>query len=145
MNWRSTTVPLLVLILVALAFWLGRSWSLQWEWSDLDQRQRATILRLKQFPPPGISTESWNNEIITLHNVWGNVTYTPTYSGLSNADMQTLLSKLNQLVNKATPENSVATVDRVYALLLERATNRSLVTGYRAQFRETFSAKPAGQ
>jgi hypothetical protein len=150
MNWRRTTLGLLILVLVALAFYLGRGWSLRQEFSRLDQRQRAAILRLQQVPPPGENATAWSEVIITLHNVWGNVTFAPSYSGLSNADMQALLAKLEQWVSEATPDNSVATVERIYALLLERAKDPRFVTGYRDEFRAAFvdgvvAAAPAAE
>lgn len=140
MNWRNATLGLLVMVVVVLTFYVGRAWSQRQQWSDLDQRQRAAILRLQAVPPAGENAAGWDEAITTLHNVWGNVTFAPSYSGLSNADMQMLLTKLEQCVSETTPDNSIATVERIYALLLDETKNRQFVTGYRDEFRAAFGA-----
>lgn len=135
MNYRKSGIAILVAVLVGFTAWFGTvSWKKR-QWFELQSQQLATIKRLEKFPPAGWDPVTWRNALVTPYNVWGNVTYSPSYSAISNAEMRALQSNLDQIVAEATTENSMECVDRVFAILLHRGWKTQFITGYRDEFR----------
>ena len=142
--YRKYAIAAIVIVLGVLTAAIGmRSWARR-EWFDLQARQLATIKRLEEFPPGGCDQRTWENALITPYNVWGNVTYNPDYSNISNEEMRSLQMKLEQIVAETTPENSFESVDRVYQLLLERGRNTEFISAYRDEFRGWANGRAAG-
>lgn len=133
--FRSAAV-VIVLMLAALVAWVGVLWSTQRQWLVLQRHQMTTIKRLGEFPPPGWDSGAWKNALVTPYNVWGNVTYHPNYSHISNEEMRLLQSHLDEIVAETTAENSFDSVDRVFQLLLQRGRKTDFITGYREEFRD---------
>lgn len=125
----------IVIVLGVLTAWFGASWSTQRQWFDLQARQLATIQRLGEFPPAGWKRAAWQNALVTPYNVWGNVTYHPKYSKISNEEMRSLQRKLERIVAETTPDNSIESVDHVFQLLLQRGQKTDFISGYRDEFR----------
>ena len=124
-----------VLSACVLATWVvAWSWK-QRQWFELQQRQLSTIERIAECPPIGWDRDAWGKALITPYNVWGNVTYHPDYSRISNEEMQTLLERLEEIVDETTPVTSVKSVDRVFELLLQRGRKTEFISGYRDEFR----------
>ena len=90
--WKYVLTAILLLA-CALATRVGTWWWNQRQWFDLQQQQLATIERIGEFPPTGWDRGAWKNAVVTLCNVWGNVTFHPDHSKISNAEMQTLLEE----------------------------------------------------
>lgn len=145
MRIKTWKYALIILALAGCIFatWIvAKSWK-QEEWFDLQKQQLATIERLGKFPPPGCNQAMWHNALVTPYNVWGNVTYHPDYSKLSNEEMRTLLGQLEQIVAETSPANSIKSVDRVFELLLHSSQKKEFIDGYREEFRtygDTFAA-----
>jgi hypothetical protein len=133
--WRSVAMAVLA-ICAALVMWWVPAWWTQRQWFALQAQQMATIRRLEAMPPPGWDRGAWRNALVTVNNVWGNVTYTPAYSKLTVAEMRALQTRLEQVLAETSPANSVESVDRVFALLLEQGRKTVFITGYREEFRE---------
>ena len=124
-----------LIVVVLLAVTVGPSIWTRRLWFDLQAQQLATIERLGDFPPPGWEQRTWKNALVTPYNVWGNVTFTPEYSKISNDEMRTLKAKLEQIVAETTSEKSFESVDRVFQLLLQRGQRTEFISGYRDEFR----------
>src|SRR5687768_14499920 len=110
-------LPLLIMACITIA-WLGRAWWIQKQWFSLQQEQMATIMRLQSLPPDANRRDEWREVIVMLHNVWGNVTFAPSYSEITNAEMEALQRRLTEIVEATTPENSIDSVDRIYGILM---------------------------
>lgn len=137
--WKYVLAVLLIVGGV-LAARFGAWWWTQRQWFDLQAQQLATIKRIGEFPPEGQDRGSWQNALVTPYNVWGNVTYHPNYSHISNEEMRSLQLSLEQIVAAATPENSIESVDRIFQLLLERGQKTEFISGYRDEFRTYFES-----
>ena len=135
MSARKSTMTILLIGISGFALWVGPAWWRQRQWFALQTKQLVTIKRLEEFPPHGWDPDTWRNALITPYNVWGNVTYSPTYSNISNIEMQALQLKLDRIIAEATVENSMECVDKVFALLLQRGRKTRFITGYRDEFR----------
>ena len=106
------------------------------QWFDLQEQQLQTIKRLEAFPPPGCSARVWESAIVTPYNIWGNVTYHPEYSKISNKEMLALKLELDAIVAETNDENGFESVDRVFDLLLQRGQKIEFISGYRDEIRE---------
>lgn len=127
---------LLVIGIAALTFWIVQALSQRQQWFALQSQQMESIKRLEEFAPAGWDRDSWRNALVTPYNVWGNVTYAPSYSQLTIAQMRALQSKLDQIRASTTPENAFESVDRVFELLTKQCSNKSeFITGFREEFR----------
>ena len=133
---RTYAVVAVLIVVGVLAARFGAWWWTQRQWFDLQAQQLATIKRIGEFPPEGQVHERWKNALVTPSNVWGNVTYHPNYSKISNEEMRSLLANLEEIVSTTTPENSIESVDRVFQLLLKRGHKTEFISGYRDEFRE---------
>ncbi|MFM9065267.1 MAG: hypothetical protein ACKOOI_19845 [Pirellula sp.] len=118
-----------------LQYALGALWWTERQWFDLQAQQLATIERIGEFPPPGCERATWQNALVSPYNVWGNATYSPRYSKISNEEMRSLQRKLEQIVAETTPDNSIESVDHVFQLLLQRGQKPNFISGYRDEFR----------
>jgi hypothetical protein len=87
MNNRKSAIAILVAVLFGFAMWLGTVRWRQLQWKELQSQQLATIKRLEEFPAAGWDPGTWRNALITPYNVWGNVTYSPSYSEISISEM----------------------------------------------------------
>lgn len=134
----ATMVLAVVVVGGVFAARFGAWWWTQREWFELQASQMATIKRLGEFPPKGQARETWENALVTPYNVWGNVTYHPNYSHISNDEMRSLQQSLEQIVATTTSENSIESVDRVFQLLLQRGQKTEFVSGYRDEFQAYF-------
>lgn len=126
-------------IVIVLGVLTARFGALCWtqrQWFDLQGQQLATIERIGEFPPTGCERATWQNALVTPYNVWGNVTYHPKYSKISNAEMRSLQRKLERIVAETTPENSIESVDDVFQLLLQRGQKTDFISGYRDVFQK---------
>lgn len=133
---RRTVAAAVVLVLVLALFVVGWSVNRQRQWFALQRQQLQTVLRLEQQRPSGWSAAAWENAVVTTHNVWGNVTYAPEYSGLSLTEMQRLQQRLEEIVANTTAENSRDSLDQVFELLLSLPrARREFITGYRDEIR----------
>ena len=124
------------IVLVLFAVTVGPSIWTRRVWFGLQAQQLATIKRLGDFPPPGWEQKTWKNALVTPYNVWGNVTFTPEYSKISNDEMRALKDKLEQIVDKTNRDNSIESVDRVFQLLLDQGQRTPFITGYRDALRD---------
>jgi hypothetical protein len=134
MNYRKTALAILLVVVAGVAVWLGSAVWNQRQWRALQAGQMATILRLGEVPPPGWNQGAWRNALVTPHNVWGNVIYHPSSSGVKIDEMRGLQLRLNQIVDDATTQNSFESVDRVFALLLEQGRQTEFISGFREEF-----------
>lgn len=125
----------IVLGLIALALCLYRQGHEQRQWLEVMRGQLAAIERLGDVPPAGWDPATWKNAVITPYNVWGNVTYHPSYSQISLAEMRSLQAQLDQIAAEATPVNSIESVDRVFRLLLARGQKTEFIRGFHDEFR----------
>lgn len=140
--WKYALAAVLIVVVV-LAAGFGAWWWMQRQWFDLQAQQLATIERIGAFPPEGQDRERWKNALVTPYNVWGNVTYHPNYSHISNDEMRSLQASLEEIVATTTPENSIESVDRVFQLLLTRGQKTEFISGYRDEFRTHFETARA--
>ncbi len=124
---------------LALSAWFIARWWHVREWRALDQQQRATIKQLQRFPPNGWSQHGWDESVIIVNSVWGNVTFAPSYSGISNQQMRVLLKNLEQILAETNSENSPESIERIFALLLSHSPKTEFITGYRDELREYFA------
>lgn len=69
----------------------------------------------------------------------GNVTFAPSYSQISNAEMQSLQASLEQILSQTTSANSIQSVERVYGMLEGHGKNPRFVPAYRDEFRAQFA------
>lgn len=139
MNYKYVIVPLLIIVGLVAAR-LGTWWWTQRQWFDLQAQQLATIERIGEFPPAGWNRNTWKSALITPYNVWGNVTYHPDYSKISNEEMRSLKLKLDRIVAETTRENSIESVDRVFQLLLQRGQKIEFISRHRDEFRTSHSS-----
>lgn len=135
MNHRRSAIVILSIAVSGVTMWFGSSLWAQRQWFDLQAQQMATIRRIEAFPPLGWEPRSWSNALVIPYNVWGNVTDHPSYSKISNAEMRSLLSKLEQILAVTTRDNSSESVDRVFSLLLQRGQKSDFISAYREEFR----------
>lgn len=135
--WKYALAAVFIVV-VMLAARFGAWWWTQRQWFDLQAQQFATIERIGEFPPEGQDRERWKNALITPYNVWGNVTYHPNYSHISNDEMLSLQASLEQIVATTTSESSIESVDQVFQLLLQRGQKTEFISGYRDEFRAYF-------
>lgn len=145
MKYLRIAPALLVVVAIGLASWLGPIWWMQRQWFALQREQMSTIMRLGELPPTGWSRDGWRNAVVTLHNVWGNVTYHPTYSGIDVPQMRSLQSDLDRILGETTAENCLESVDRVFELLLPYGKDPRFITGYRDEFRRYREAGPGSE
>ena len=145
MRYRKYAAVLFSIVVALLAATVGMSIWTRHVWFDLQAQQLATIERIGDFPPVGWNGATWKNALVTPYNVWGNVTFTPDYSKISNDEMRTLKSKLDQIVAETTRENSIESVDRVFELLLQRGQKIPFIVGYRDEFRTYGDPKSLGR
>ncbi|WP_442481955.1 hypothetical protein [Aeoliella sp. SH292] len=96
----------------------------------------AAISSLADVPPEGWFRFDWKEEVITPYNVWGNITYTPEYSGLSNDEMRLLAIELDGIVSKATSANCFEKVDQIFMLMLRFSKNPEFVSRHREEFQD---------
>jgi hypothetical protein len=89
----------------------------RWRFFDARDKQWATINRIGNYPPAGWTTAAWQNAVVMPYNVWGNVIWEP--DSATPDEMSYLQSGLDRIVSETTTANSVESVDRVFALLLE--------------------------
>lgn len=130
------TIALVVLLAIGgLGIWIAATGALRREWFQLLHQQQATILRLRETPPAGWDSHAWENVLVMVHNVWGNVTYHPDYSHISVEEMRHLQQELEDIVARATPQSSVECVDQVYDLLQRRGEKTEFIAGFRDEFR----------
>jgi hypothetical protein len=134
MKYRRTGIAGLVVIVCGFAAWRGALWWAERQWFALQSQQLATIRRLEEFAAVGWDQQAWNNAVCTLHNVWGNVTYHPKCSNISNAEMRSLASSLHQILTETTRQDSSESVDRVFELLLQRGQKADFIEAYREEF-----------
>ncbi len=132
--WKYALAAVLIVVVV-LAARFGAWWWTQRQWFDLQAQQLATIERIGEFPPAGEDPKRWKSALFTPYNVWGNVTYHPNYSHISNEEMRSLQASLEEIVATTTPENSIESVDRVFQLLLQRGQKSEFIAGYHDEFR----------
>ena len=96
-NYWIYAIAAAAVVVVALTAWLGGWWWSQQQWFELQRQQLSTIKRLGEFPPAGWSPNAWKSALVTPYNVWGNVTYHPSYSKISNQEMRLLQFQLEQI------------------------------------------------
>lgn len=140
MKRRSFLTFAAVIGIVAILIAMGRAMWLQQQWFELQQQQLGAIEKIAAYPPPGWEQAAWNNALITPYNVWGNVTYSPNYSKISNSEMQELRRQLEQIAAETNHSNSIESVDRVFELLLKRGQKIKFITEYRKEFK-TYDAQ----
>lgn len=134
-NVSRYLVSVAVILVGLLIAKFGSWWWTQRQWFELESKQLATIDQLRHFPPVGVKRNRWEGDLVTLYNVWGNVTYHPDYSGLSNEQMHTLHLKLEGIIAGTTQENSIESVDRVFELMLQNSPRKDFISRYREIFR----------
>ena len=136
MSLRNSAITFVLIVTAALAVWIGEaSWRMR-QWFALQSQQLATIKEMEEFVPAGWSSDAWRNALVTLYNVWGNVTYHPSYSQLTIAQMRDMQSRLGEIRARTTPENAIESVDKIFELLTQRCSNKSeFITGFREEFR----------
>ena len=135
MTSRKVIFVFVTIVLTAIAIPIGRNLWIRNQWFDIQSQQLAAIKQLEAHPPSGWTPRAWKNALITPYNVWGNVTYHPDYSGISNEGMRELKRQLDQIVTESNSGNSIHSVDRVFLLLLDRGRKARFIIGYRDEFR----------
>lgn len=133
-NLNRYLVAVAVILIGLLIAKCGSWWWTQREWFKLQNKQLATIEQLGQFPPVGTDQNRWESELITLYNVWANVTYRPDYSGLSNAQMHSLHLKLEKIIAETTRENAIESIDSIFNLMLQNSPREEFITRHRDIF-----------
>lgn len=79
--------------------------------------------------------DEWKNVLEIIPTIWGNVTFNPSYSGLSVDDMQRLQQRLQILVENVEGDSVYENADAIFALMLEFSSKTEFVEGYREDFR----------
>ena len=79
--------------------------------------------------------------ITTPYNVWGNVTFDPIHSNISNWQMLHVEQKLDQIVTGT----NAASVDQVFQLLLSLDLKTEFVTGFHAEAEKEIESLSSGQ
>lgn len=131
LRWGVMTV----IVMAAIAGWWLTMRSTERKWFAIQRQQLALINQLAEFPPPVSDARAWREEIVTLHNVWGNVTFSPSYSQLTVTEMLSLQHDLEQILATTSAESSHLSVEQVFELLLERGQKPDFINGYREDFR----------
>ncbi len=122
--------------LSAIAWTIGAPLFQQRAWFGVHREQLATISKLKEFPPAGWNKHAWDNIVITAHNIWGNVIFHPDSSGVGRREMVLLKHELEKIVAGTNADNSIESIERVYALLLQQGRKADFIIPYRDEFRE---------
>jgi hypothetical protein len=135
-KFRSIVLFVILAALIGCAVKFGIWWWTNREWKDIQSRQMAAISSLADVPPEGWFRFDWEEEVITLYNAWGNVTFTSEYSGLSNTEMRLLAIELEGIVSKATPANCFEKVDQIFVLMLRFSKSPEFVSRNREYFHD---------
>ncbi|MCO8125417.1 hypothetical protein NHH03_27005 [Stieleria sp. TO1_6] len=122
-----------VAIIAAFPFARDR-WNLR-QWFVIYSEQKATIELLADHPPTNVAPSEWRNVVEIVPTIWGNVTFHPDYSGLSNEQMRALQLRLQRLVDKTTGDTAYKSVDSMFEMMHEFAPNTRFIEGYREEFR----------
>jgi hypothetical protein len=122
-----------VAVITALPF--ARSWWNLRQWFAIYSEQKATIELLADHPPTNVSSSEWRNVVAIVAAIWGNVTFHPDYSGLSNDEMRALQLRLQRLVDQTTGDTAYKSVDSVFEMMHEFSTKTRFIEGYREEFR----------
>ncbi|QDT35385.1 hypothetical protein [Thalassoglobus polymorphus] len=132
---RVATAAVLAFLVIAI-YPFARDWQIRQQWFQIQSQQLSAIDKLRDYPPNAANPNAWDNVITTTYNVWGNVTYHPSYSNISNAEMRSLKQKLDEVVANTSRKNSPASVDQVYGLLLSLDFKTEFVAGYHDEFKQ---------
>ena len=124
-----------VTALTITAYPIARHWWASRQWFTLYERQKATIWLLADRPPSSMTHDEWKNVLEIIPTIWGNVTFNPSYSGLSVDDMQRLQQRLQILVENVEGDSVYENADAIFALMLEFSSKTEFVEGYREDFR----------
>lgn len=134
MSRRKLTIAFVSAVIVIAAFSFARScWTLR-QWFAIYSEQKATIELLADHPPTNIAPSEWRNAVAIVSTIWGNVTFHPDYSGLSNDEMRTLQLRLQSLVDQTTGDTAFNSVDSVFEMMHEFSPKTRFIEGYREEF-----------
>ncbi len=121
--------------LSAIAWTIAAPLFEQRAWFAVHREQSATIRKLNEFPPAGWNKRAWSNIVTTANNIWGNVIHHPDSSGLERREMIQLEHELEQIVAGTNSDNSIESIEQVYALLLQQGRKADFIIPYRDEFR----------
>lgn len=138
MNRRRIFAIVCSMGLAWLMYPIGHNWWASRQWFEIQGMQRAVIIKLVAHPPNDLSESGWQNAVITLHNVWGNVTFSPEYSSLTNEEMTQLLEQLETITEETNNENAYSKADSIYDLMHSWSPKSRFIEGYRDELRDQF-------
>tara|TARA_R110002111_G_scaffold258592_1_gene327844 strand:+ start:75 stop:533 length:459 start_codon:yes stop_codon:yes gene_type:complete len=135
MSRRKLICAVVSAVTVIAAFPFARNWWTLRQWFAIYSEQKATIELLADHPPTNVAPSEWRNVVAIVPTIWGNVTFHPDYSGLSNDEMRTLQRRLQRLVDQTTGDTAYKNVDSVFEMMHEFSPKTRFIEGYREEFR----------
>lgn len=104
------------------------------EFSRLQKQGMAIILSFEEVRPASEPAAAWRNQLVEVHNVWGNVVYQPAW--VPSETVAELVRELRQIRESADSGNVVGKIDLIFQQLLRvRPQQSKFIQNYREAFR----------